>query len=218
MNNLETLERLSEMGDTHAMAELGILCYDTGDFKKSISLLEAVTRSETLNAIALWTLGRAYAEYNSGDKNITEKVISLWVKASLLVNKEACLCLGKAYHNGYDGKLNIEPNFEKAEHWYTEALRLGMKVSLFYLGKLYHHKSAKNVEDAVMAYTYYNSFYVLTSQDKDKFSSLREEAINGMDAMEKSADELNGGGKIIRALRKSNSNLLERLSSRLKFA
>ena len=104
MPDIEKLERISEMGDTHAMTELGIIFYDTGNFKKSISLLEAVTRSETLNAIALWTLGRAYAEYNSADKNIREKVISLWVKASLPGNKEACLCLGKAYHNGYDGK------------------------------------------------------------------------------------------------------------------
>ena len=36
-------------------------------------------------------------------------------------------------------EVNIEPDFEKAEHWYTEALRQGLKVSLFYLGKLYHY-------------------------------------------------------------------------------
>ena len=117
MYNREELERLSEMGDTHAMTELGALFYDTGDFKKSIKLLEAVTRCEILNVTVLWTLGRAYAEHNGDDKEITEKIISLWVKASLLGNKEACLCLGKAYHNGYDGKLKIERDFKKAEYW-----------------------------------------------------------------------------------------------------
>ena len=68
-----------------------------------------------------------------------------------------------------------------------------------------------------MAYTYYNSFYVFTSQDKDKFTSQREEAINGIGAIEKSADEINGGGNFFCALKRSNSNLLGRLSSRLKF-
>ena len=38
--------------------------------------------------------------------------------------------LGKAYHNWYDWKLNIEPDLEKTEHWYKEALKLGLKVSL----------------------------------------------------------------------------------------
>jgi TPR repeat protein len=218
MHNHEALERLSEMGDTHAMTELGIFFYDTCDFKKSIKLLEAVTHCETLNAIALWTLGKAYAEYNGNDKEITDRVISLWMQASLLGNKEACLCLGKTYHNGYDSKLNIEPDLEKAEHWYSEALKLGLKVSLFYLGELYHYKSPQNVEDAVMAYTYYNYFYILTNHDKDKFSSLREEAVDRMDAMEKSADEINGSAKFFRALRKSNSALLKRLSSRLNFS
>lgn len=218
MYNREALERLSEMGDTHAMTELGIRFYDTCDFEKSIKLLEAVTRCETLNATALWTLGRAYAEYNGRDTEISCKVISLWVKASLLGNKEACLCLGMAYHNGYDGKLNIELDYEKAEHWYSEALGLGLKISLFYLGKLYHSKSVQTYEDAVMTYTYYNSFYMLTSQDKDTFSYLREEASQRRAAIEKSADEINGGSKFIRALRNSNSALLERLSSRLKFA
>ena len=61
-------------------------------------------------------------------------------------------------------------------------------------------------------------FYVLTSYDKDTFLSLSEEAINGMADIEKSSDEINVSGKFIRALRKSNSNLLEHLSSRLKFA
>ena len=218
MNNIETLERLSEMGDTHAMTELGILFYDAGDFKKSIKLLEAVTRCETLNSIALWTLGRAYAEYNGRDTEISDKVISLWVQASLLGNREACLGLGKAYHNRYDGKLNIEPDCEKADHWYSEALRLGLKVSLFYLGKLYHSKSPRTVEDAVMAYTYYNSFYVLTRYDKETFLSLCEEAIYEMEAMEEAFDEINGSDKFIRALRKSNSTLLGRLSSCLNFA
>ena len=69
-----------------------------------------------------------------------------------------------------------------------------------------------------MAYTYYNSFYVLTSYDKEKFSSLREEANQGMDAIEEAFDEINGSDKFIRALGKSNSNLLGRLSSLLKIA
>ena len=217
MYKREELERLSEKGDTHAMMELGIQSYDTGDFGRAIELLEAVTLCDGLNARALWTLGRAYVEHNGNDKEIAEKVISLWVQASQLGNEEACLCLGKAYHNKYDGKLNIELDCEKAEHWYSEALRLGQKVSLFYLGKLYHYKSPRTVEDAVMAYTYYNSFYVFTSQDKDKFTSQREEAINGIGAIEKSADEINGGGNFFCALKRSNSNLLGRLSSRLKF-
>ena len=218
MYKREELERLSEKGDTHAMMELGIQSYDTGDFGRAIELLEAVTLCDGLNARALWTLGRAYVEHNGNDKEIAEKVISLWVQASQLGNEEACLCLGKAYHNKYDGKLNIELDCEKAEHWYSEALRLGLKVSLFYLGKLYHSKSAQNVNDAVMAYTYYNSFYVLTRYDKETFLSLCEEAIYEMEAMEEAFDEINGSDKFIRALRKSNSALLGRLSSCLNFA
>ena len=130
------------------MTELGILFYDTHDLKKSIKVLEAVTRCDTLNSIALWTLGRAYAEQNGNDKEIADKVISLWVQASQLGNEEACLCLGKAYHNRYDGKLNIELDFEKAEHWYSEALRLGLKVSLFYLGKLYRGVSRRDERES----------------------------------------------------------------------
>ena len=145
MYKCEELERLVEKGDTHAMTELGIQSYDTGDFGRAIELLEAVTLCDGLNAIALWTLGRAYAEHNSMDTEIREKVISLWVQASQLGNEEACLCLGKANYNKYDGKLNIELDCEKAEHWYSEALRLGQKVSLFYLGKLYHSKSPRTV-------------------------------------------------------------------------
>ena len=138
MYKREELERLSEMGDTHAMTELGIQSYDTGNFWRAIELLEAVTLCEVLNARALYILGRAYAEYHGKDKGIAGKAMSLWIRASQLWNEEACLCLGKAYHNGYDGKLNIEPDFCKAEHWYSEILRQGQKVSLLYLGKLYN--------------------------------------------------------------------------------
>ena len=67
-----------------------------------------------------------------------------------------------------------------------------------------------------MAYTYYNAFYVLTSQDKDVFKSLRDEAAREMESIEKLGGENNGRGEIMRAFRKSNSTLLERLSSRLK--
>lgn len=67
MHTPRTLERLSEMGDTRAMAELGILDYDTCDFEKSIKFLEAVTRCDTQNSVALWTLGIAYAEHNGND-------------------------------------------------------------------------------------------------------------------------------------------------------
>lgn len=42
-----------------------------------------------------------------------------------------------AYHNGYGGKLNIEPDFEKAEQWYYKALKLMVMGSLFYLGELH---------------------------------------------------------------------------------
>ena len=63
------------------MTELLILFYDTRDIKKSIKVLEAVTRCDTLNSIALWTLGRAYAECNGRDTEISDKVISLWVQA-----------------------------------------------------------------------------------------------------------------------------------------
>ena len=124
--------------------------------------------------------------------------------------------MGKAYYNRYDGKLNVWPDFEKAEHWYSEALKLGLKVSLFYLGKLYHSKFAQTDEDAVMEYTYYNAFYMLTSQDKDRFSSLRGEANQGMESMEGAAKE--GRVKFFLALRQSNSAVLERLLSRLKFS
>ena len=69
-----------------------------------------------------------------------------------------------------------------------------------------------------MAYTYSNAFYVLTSQDKDKVKSLREDVAREMESIEKSVDENNGRGKIMRALRKSNSVLLERLSHSLKLS
>ena len=110
MHKIEALERLVEKGDTHAMTELRIQSYDTGDFERAIELLEAVTLCDGLNARALCTLGMSYAEYKGKDKEITDKVISLWVKALLLGNKESCLCLGVAYRKGYDGTLNIEPD------------------------------------------------------------------------------------------------------------
>ena len=216
MHKIEALERLVEKGDTHAMTELRIQSYDTGDFERAIELLEAVTLCDGLNARALCTLGMSYAEYKGKDKEITDKVIRVWIQASQLGNKEACLCLGKVYHNGYEGKLKIEPDFESSEHWYTEALRFGQKIALLYLGKLYNDKSPQTEDEAVIAYTYYNAFYVLTSQDKDVFKSLRDEAAREMESIEKSVDENNGRGKIMRAFRKSNSTLLERLSSRLK--
>ena len=141
MHKPDALERLLKMGDTHAMTELGIQSYDTGDFERAIELLEAVTLCDGLNARALCTLGRAYTEYKVKDKEISEKVISQWIRASQLGNKEACLCLGKAYHNRYDWKLNVGADFEKAEHWYSEAMKLGQNEAMFYLGKLYHSKS-----------------------------------------------------------------------------
>ena len=71
MYNQEELERLTEMGDTRAMTKLEIHCYDTGDIKKSINLLEVVSLCEMLNFRAYSTLlKRLLHGLSSHDSNI----------------------------------------------------------------------------------------------------------------------------------------------------